>query len=139
MPSTPMRTVFIAATLLALAGCQKEPVPTPAPEHGNQTPPSQTTAPVSSPAISVSPASMSDCIDTVASVHWDAGKAGETTNSTEIWVGTSNTDSKLFSAGGATGDTKTGAWTRPGIHFVLKNKQNGKVIGETVVGGPACK
>lgn len=81
---------------------------------------------------------MKSCDGIVATVHWNASKVGANTDSTEIWVGPSDSETKLFSAGGESGDTQTGPWTRPGTHFLLKNKQDGKVLGEAIVGGPAC-
>ena len=81
---------------------------------------------------------MKSCADGVATVKWNAGKVGANSNSTEVWVGMSDTDTKLFSAGGAEGETKTGPWVRPGTHFLLKNKQDGKVLDEAIVGGAAC-
>lgn len=92
----------------------------------------------SSPVISVNPATLDGCDGTVANVNWSAGKVDATATSTEVWVGASDDDLKLFSAGGADGEARTGSWTRPGTHFQLKNKQNGKILGETVVGGPTC-
>ncbi|TAM64384.1 MAG: hypothetical protein EPN49_00500 [Rhodanobacter sp.] len=138
-------TVLVATTLLALAGCQQEsgqppsaPSQTAQPQTA-QAPSDQVTAAVSNPAISVTPGTLQNCDGSVATVHWDASKAGASTASTEIWVGSSNADAKLFSAGGNTGEAKTDAWTRPGTHFFLKNKEDGKELGQVVVGGPACQ
>jgi hypothetical protein len=74
-----------------------------------------------------------------AAVKWDAHAAHHKTSDVEIWVGTDPTDLKLFVAGGAQGEAKTGAWTRPGMHFVIKDKGTGKMLGEAVVGGPGCR
>lgn len=110
-----------------------------APTPGDmQAPSALTIEATSSPAISVNPAILDSCNGTVTNVKWNAEKIGAITTSTEVWVGTSDDDLKLFSAGGAVGEAKTGSWTTPGTHFLLKNKQNGKVLGEIVVGGPAC-
>ena len=110
-----------------------------APTPGDmQAPSALTIEATSSPAISVNPAILASCNGTVTNVKWNAEKIGAITTSTEVWVGTSDDDLKLFSAGGAVGEAKTGSWTTPGTHFLLKNKQNGKVLGEIVVGGPAC-
>lgn len=92
----------------------------------------------SSPVISVNPATLDSCGGTVVNVSWSAEKVDATATSTEVWVGASDDDMKLFSAGGADGAARTGSWTRPGTYFQLKNKQNGKILGETVIGGPAC-
>lgn len=132
------RTLVIASALLALAGCQKESAPPVPAQLGNGASVSQTIATKSGSAISVDPATMKSCDSIVATVHWDAGKAGISTDSTEIWVGPSDADTKLFSAGGETGETKTGPWVRPGTRFLLKNKQDGRVLDEAIIGGPAC-
>lgn len=131
------RFALLATTVLALAACQQESSP-PIPAQSGTAAAPQAAAAKSSPAISVDPATVKSCDSIVATVHWDAGKAGARTDSTEIWVGPSDADTKLFSAGGATGQTKTGPWAGSGIHFLLKNKQDGKVLGEAVIGGPAC-
>lgn len=132
------RTLILASTLLALAGCQKESAPPLPAQSSNGAAASQTVATKSSSAISVDPATLQNCDGTVATVQWDASKAGITTDSIEIWVGPSDTDIKLFSAGGSAGETKTGPWTRPGTHFLLKNKQDGKLLSEAIVGGSSC-
>lgn len=133
-------TALVAATLLALAGCQKESGPTTStPSRAAQAPSGPVTEAISSPAISVTPDTLQNCDGAVATVHWDASKTGVNTSSTEIWVGSSNTDAKLFLAGGNTGEAKTDAWTRPGTHFFLRNKEDGKELGQVVVGGPVCQ
>lgn len=132
------RIAFLASAILALAACQEESAPPISAQSSNGTSSQQHVAAKSSPAIMIDPATMKSCDSIVATVKWDASKVGISTNSTEIWVGSSNADTKLFSVGGAAGETKTGPWTHPGAHFLLKNKQDGKVLGEAVVGGPAC-
>lgn len=132
------RIAILAMTVLALAACQQESAPPVSTQANSATTTAQAVAAKSSPAISVDPATMKGCDSIVAAVHWDASKAGSSTDSTEIWVGSSGADTKLFSAGGAAGETKTGPWVHPGTHFLLKNKQDGKVLDEAVIGGPAC-
>jgi hypothetical protein len=132
------RIATLVAALLALSACQQESAslgPAPSDKGAVQ---AQTIAATSSPAISVDPATMRGCDALVASVKWDVSKADVSTNSTEIWVGPSATDTKLFVAGGAQGEMQTGPWTLPGMHFVLKNKEGGKVLAEAIVGGPKC-
>jgi len=143
-------TVIIAATLLALAGCQKEPASAPpASAPPASAPPAsaqpdkaasdQIGAEASNPAISVVPDSLQNCDGAVVTVHWDASKLGVTTYSTEIWAGSSNADARLFAAGGSSGEASTDAWARPGTRFFLKDKSDGKELGQAVVGGPACQ
>lgn len=132
-----LKQVAILLTALVLAACQRESAPPSSAQPGNVASVEQAVA-KSSPAISVNPASLYNCEDVVATVKWDASKSGTITDSTEIWVGPSDMDTKLFSAGGATGETRTGPWSRPGTHFLLKNKRDGKVLGDATIGGPAC-
>jgi hypothetical protein len=128
----------LVAALLALSACQQKSSPSASASSDKGADEAQVIAATSSPVISVDPATMKGCDAIVASVKWDVSKAGVSTNSTEIWVGSSVTDTKLFGAGGAQGAMQTGAWTLPGMHFVLKNRENGKVIAEAIVGGPKC-
>jgi hypothetical protein len=132
------RIAFLASAILALTACQQESAPPVSAQPSSGTSAQQPIAAKSSPAITVDPAIIKSCDSTVATVKWNASKAGANTSSTEIWVGSSDADTKLFSAGGAAGETKTGPWTRPGTYFLLKNTQDGKVLGEAVIGGPAC-
>ena len=133
------RIVVLISVILVLAACQQESSPPLQAENGNSNQGHQAVTAKSSPAIVVDPGTLKSCDGAVASVRWDASKANVTTDSTEIWVGSSDADTKLFSAGGSAGVTKTGPWTHPGTHFVLKNKQDGRVLGEAIVGGPACQ
>lgn len=71
-------------------------------------------------------------------VKWDVRNAYPDVKAVQIFVvdGASET---VFGVGGAEGETKTGSWVRPGIpRFVIKDKINGKVLGEGVVNGPKC-
>lgn len=134
------RALATGLLITMLAACQEESAPAAKTEASAQ----QVQAPASIPAssssvISVIPSAIQSCDKGIeATVSWDAGKAKSTTDNTEIWVGADAASMKLFSAGGATGQTKTGPWTIPGTHFVLKNKRDGSPLGEAVVGGPGC-
>ncbi|GLQ95670.1 hypothetical protein [Dyella mobilis] len=136
------RALILAPFIVLLAACQEESAP-PLQTSSSASQPAAARASTpasSSSVISVTPASLQDCDNGVAAtVKWDASKAKVTTNGTEIWVGADDASMQLFSAGGASGEAKTGPWTHPGTHFLLKNKQDGKSLGEAVVGGPACK
>lgn len=129
--------MLIAAVALTVAACQNESAP-PVSNQGVGTAATATVDAKSSPVISVDPATLKSCDNVVASVKWDATKGGSTADSTEIWTGPSSSDTKLFAAGGATGEAKTGPWSHPGTHFILKDKKDGKVLGEAVIGGPTC-
>jgi hypothetical protein len=129
------RTTSLAVTasallLLAITGCQQQSDPTST---------ASTARPASSSAISVEPATLSTCgTGVVATVRWNANAVHASTNATQIWLGADAANQKLFSEGGAEGQAQTGPWTEPGTHFVLKNKDNGKVLADTTVGGPKC-
>jgi len=128
---------------MAVSGCQK----TSAPAAGNSAAqptvaanPNWTPA-TNSSVISVAPATIATCgPGVVAVVHWDAQNAQDTTASTEVWVGSNPADANLtlFTEGGNQGQSQTGPWTSPGTHFVLKDKSDGKVLGDAVVGGLKC-
>lgn len=133
-----IQTATLVAALLALSACQQESSPRASASSDKGGGKVQVIAATSSSVISVDPATMKGCDTIVATVKWDVSRAGVSTNSTEIWVGSSVTDTKLFGAGGAQGSMQTGSWTLPGMHFVLKNKEDGKVIAEAIVGGPKC-
>ena len=130
---------IMASAVLSLAACQQESAPPASVQPSSGAATGQAAVAKSAPTISIDPATLNNCDNVVVTVKWDASKSGIATDSTEIWAGPSDTDAKLFSAGGATGETKTGPWSRPGTHFLLKNKQDGKVLGEAVIGGPACR
>ena len=138
------RSVNLALTasllLLGLAGCQQQSAPDPTAGAVTQSSaaPSQVPA-ASSSALSIQPASIATCgTGIVATVHWDASAAHSTTSTTQIWVGSNPTDIKLFSENGPQGETQTGPWTGPGTYFVLKSKDDGKVLAHAMVGGPEC-
>lgn len=152
------KRTFIATILLislTVAGCQNEassPQSSPtqaSPDSGTAPEPvsstqtaaniNATTAPKTSSAIYTVPAEVSNCNGAVVTVKWDATKAGVSTEATEVWVGYSASDGKLFAAGGTAGEAQTGPWARPGSYFLLKNKVDGKEIGHAVIGGPACQ
>jgi hypothetical protein len=134
------RALATGLLVTMLAACQEESAPAAKTDASGQQVQAPTSIPASSSSvISVIPSAIQSCNKGIeATVSWDAGKAKSTTERTEIWVGADAASMKLFSAGGATGQTKTGPWTIPGTHFVLKNKQDGSPLGEAVVGGPGC-
>jgi hypothetical protein len=148
------RAIVLASLLLtaAITGCQNDNSPQPAPAEAPAMPTTASAASATSvqaassiadhastnTAISIVPAELQSCGNAVVTIKWDAGKAGISAAETEIWVGSSADDLKLFSAGGAAGEAQTGPWARPGSYFVLKNKADGKEIGHAVVAGPVC-
>lgn len=131
------RIAILALTISVLTACQQGAEP-PAKVQSSSAIAPQAVMAKSSPAISVEPATMKSCDRIVATVHWDASKSGTSADETEIWIGSSDTDTKLFSVGGAVGEAKTGPWAGPGMHLLLKNKIDGKVLGEAIIGGPSC-
>lgn len=119
----------LALIVLVLAGCQQEGMPA-SPE------PVKT---ITSPVLSAEPATLTTCSAIVANVKWNVRETHEKVSNTELWVGSSPDDLKLFSSGGPQGESKTGPWTRPGLNFVLKDSASGRILGEIVVGGPGCR
>ncbi|TBR40356.1 MULTISPECIES: hypothetical protein [Dyella] len=126
---------YLAVLFLAsLAGCQH-------PDNDQAAAPSTGagTAPKSSSGLTVSPDHLAACEPgAVTSITWDASAAGVATEAVEVWVGSTLEGAKLFAAGGAIGEARTGPWTHPGLHFFLKNKSDGKVLADATVGGPSC-
>lgn len=125
-----------AMLMLFITGCQQASAPVPGVAAGE---PSGAVQATSNAALSITPAIIQKCDPGVeATVNWNAQSAHATTTSTEVWVGSSATQLKLFAAGGSKGQAQTGPWTHPGTYFVLKNKVDGKVLAEAKVGGPIC-
>lgn len=138
-----LRFLFPAVILvLAISGCQQESAP--ASSNATEAQLSATAKQDGVPAtyssvLSITPSTVTTCDPgVVATVNWDVQAARVTTSSIEIWVGSDSTNLKLFSAGSGKGQTQTGPWTHPGTHFVLKNKDDGKVLADVTVGGPKC-
>jgi hypothetical protein len=119
----------IALLALVIAGCQQEGMPAP---------PEPVTA-ITSPVLAAEPSTLTTCSAVVADVKWDVHEAGKKVSGTQLWVGSSPDELKLFSSGGAQGEAKTGPWTRPGLNFVLKDSATGRTLGTIVVGGPGCR
>lgn len=118
-----------ALIVLALGGCQQEGVPA-SPEPVKAT---------TSPVLSAEPATLTTCNPVAANVKWDIRESDKAVSNTDLWVGNSPDDLKLFSSGGAQGEAKTGPWTLPGLNFVLKDHATGRTLGAIVVGGPGCR
>jgi hypothetical protein len=137
-----MRKFFVPAAILifTIVGCQQEAAPGKvAAAKRAQSSVQGTVSATFNPALTIQPSTIATCDSgVVATVGWDAQAAHVTTTATQIWVGSNATDLKLFTAGGSKGRTQTGPWTHPGSHFVLKNKDDGKVLADVTVGGPKC-
>lgn len=132
-----MNRLIVSATLcLALTACQRDGgSPAPAASAGSQAGPQ--IAAVSSPMLQVEPATLAACDRAVeVTVRYDATSLPEVT-AIELWVG-AGPNAKLFAAGGVRGEAKTGAWTRPGEQFALKQAGTDKVLANATVGGPDC-
>jgi hypothetical protein len=132
-----LQLTFCASLLLTLAACQQGS----APDTSNEATSSSSIAKSAMQSkhgelITTVPSTLSACTpSSEVTVKWDAQSAKVA--NVEVWVG-SGTKYTLFAAGGSKGEAKTGLWVVPGAHFELKDKSTGKVIGETVVGGPNC-
>jgi len=71
-------------------------------------------------------------------VKWDVRNAHPEVNNVQVFV-TVGVSEDLFAEGVAWGDAKTGPWVIPGKpRFVLKDKADGKVLGEAAIAGPKC-
>lgn len=72
-------------------------------------------------------------------VRWDVRNEFPNVKAVRIYVADANTET-LFAEGDAFGETKTGAWVRPGSpRFLVKNKDNGQLLSEGIVSGPKCQ
>ena len=119
--------LLLIASVLTLAGCQRAATP----EATPTSPPSAVTP------FSVSPASIAQCEPAVeATVKWDASATAAITT-VEIWVSDGG-EFKLFAAGGAKGEARTGAWTHPGTRFQARDPSTGNVLAALQVAGPKC-
>lgn len=123
--------------VVALAACQQEGVPAPAPVGAAPAAPA-TAAPTNDvQRLRLDPATLSACEPgSAVTVNWDASDLAETSD-LQLWV-VDGGQEKLFAAGGATGTATTGTWSRPGTGFRLKSANTGAIVAETVVGGPPC-
>jgi hypothetical protein len=130
--------LIITCTLLplTLAACQQGAAPSDKSVATPSTaaPATQTTT---SELITTVPSSLSACAPAAeVTVKWDT-QAAHIAN-VEVWVGSEQNNAKIFAAGGAKGEAKTGPWVSPGTRFELRDKATGKALGETVVNGPSC-
>jgi hypothetical protein len=129
--------------LVCLAACQREGIPAPAPVTAAPPPPPAADAPKNADALSpivftVEPSRMETCDPAVeADIRWDAAAIPAATT-VEIWV-SDGTEFKLFVAGGAQGEAKTGPWTRPGAKFQARNPSSKQVLAELQIAGPQCQ
>ena len=129
-----MRTSLMALALLScsLAACDSKPEE--APPSGQASVPATSNAALTGGALRVEPSMLPDCSPARVLVRWNAGETGE---ATEVNVVVENTD-ELFAEGGATGQSETGPWVRPGTTFVLQDRGAKKELARASVGGPSC-
>lgn len=67
---------------------------------------------------------------------WNAS-ANPAIAETELLVGEGQS-SKIFAAGGPTGEADTGPWVYSGTVFVLRNKSDQAELDRVVIAGPTC-
>ena len=72
-----------------------------------------------------------------ATVRWDLHGTHSDANTLDVYVD-DGSNVQLFTEGGASGEAKTGPWTRPGTTFILKNKTSNEKLDEVRVSGPIC-
>lgn len=127
--------------LVCLAACQREGIPAPAPVTATPPPTAEIPKNADTPSpivFTVEPSRMETCDPAVeASIRWDAAMIPAVTT-VEIWV-SDGTAFKLFVAGGAQGEAKTGPWTRPGARFQARNPSSEQVLAELQIAGPQCQ
>lgn len=136
---------LLLATLLVppllLAGCDR---PASSPVVAGDTKEAATGIPQGNPVIArsskqlrIEPATLRDCVPSVANVAWDLSAALPGENAVEVWVGEGDS-AKLFASGGNKGEAMTGPWTRPGITFSLRLAGETERIAHAIMGGPPC-
>lgn len=136
-------TTLAILFFVGLAACQREGVPAPSPVTATPQSPAMAEAATNNDSVSpmlltVNPSRMETCDPAVeADIRWDAA-AVPTVTTVEIWV-SDGTEFKLFVAGGAQGEAKTGPWTRPGARFQARNPHSKQVLAELQIAGPQCQ
>ncbi|GAB2555994.1 hypothetical protein GCM10027065_28380 [Rhodanobacter koreensis] len=89
--------------------------------------------------INVVPGTMASCDPaSEATVKWDLHGTHPDANTVDVYVD-DGINVRLFTEGGASGEAKTGPWTRPGTSFILKNKAGNETLDEVRVSGPTCQ
>ena len=74
----------------------------------------------------------------VSTVRWQVKDPAVTTVRIEV-DGDANAERKVFAAGGASGEAKTGDWVVAGVRFHLMDAASGKELGLHQVKGLPCK
>ena len=74
----------------------------------------------------------------VSTVKWQVKDPMVSTVRVEV-DGDANAERKVFAAGGASGESKTGDWVVAGVRFHLVDAATGKELGLHVVKGLPCK
>ncbi|MHC9085634.1 hypothetical protein ACYX7E_11475 [Luteimonas sp. RIT-PG2_3] len=80
---------------------------------------------------------LATCSPEVAKISWDVSQQHPNVTNVQIFAGP-DSEPVLFSSGGATGSVETGAWTKPGTIFRLRDGASGEELSRIVIGGPAC-
>ena len=139
-----MRTqpAFLLASLLTLllAACGRGPEEAPAPVDA----PSAAPAPAPDTKLQGQKGLLSGNLDalptcavsTTLTLDWNIG-GSPATESVKLYVG-DGPEAKLFAAGGASGNAKTGPWVSPGAIFVLRNGTDEAELDRVVIPGAAC-
>lgn len=123
----------------SLAACQQEPAGTSPAASPASSLDSGKSATGNAGLINVTPGAMTSCDPAVeAAVKWDLHGTHPDANTVDVYVD-DGSNVQLFTEGGASGEAKTGSWTRPGTTFILKNKTGNQKLDEVRVGGPTCQ
>jgi hypothetical protein len=134
-----LRFLLFVSLVCSLAACQQGPAGTSPAANQAISADSGKSAAGSAGLINVTPGAMTSCDPAAeAAVKWDLHGTHPDANTVDIYVD-DGSNVRLFTEGGASGEAKTGAWTRPGLTFILKNKIGNQKLDEVRVGGPNCQ
>ncbi len=129
---------LLLPVILALAACGPAPSDQSTPVTDTQASQSAGAAASGNRYLHATPSTLDNCSKGQAiGISWDLGTDFPGVTGVEIVVGPDD-QPKLFSAGGAKGETTTGPWTKPGTIFRLMNKKTREEIERLTIGGPNC-
>jgi hypothetical protein len=131
--------LLFVCLVCSLAACQQEPASSSPAANSTTSAHSSKPAAGSAGFINVTPGAMTSCDPAAeATVKWDLHGTHPDANTVDVYVD-DGSNVQLFTEGGASGEAKTGPWTRPGTTFILKNKTGNQKLDEVRVGGPTCQ
>ncbi len=134
------------AVLFGLTACTDKAAtndasPPPTASSTSQMPPqldASPAVPTDNAELSLDPLLMTTCGAAEVQVKWDVRTKHPDVSEIEIWVGSNDSNTKLWMANAPYGEAKTGPWTGPGALFILKNKADGAELDRVTMQGPPC-